>query len=298
MALSLTSSSRRSTADDSHAAIEEKVLGPPDHRFALDHLTVVDATPSELIEVAAATGYRAVCLFLEAMDVLPRMPRFSLVDDGAARREAKARMTDLGISLDLAYPFTLAGRTEVRGFERSLEAAANLEARFVNVLIYDRDPDRRLERFAQFRALAASFDLGVVVEFFPASQIPSLSAAVALLRSMDGGDTIGINVDLLHLYRSGGNIAQLAATPAEQILYAQYCDAPLQREATQHGYEASSDRMLAGDGALDLLGFSHTLPSGCLASIELPRDQAIDRGLSQQDRAQAAFSSVMRALER
>ncbi|WP_232332736.1 sugar phosphate isomerase/epimerase family protein [Novosphingobium aquimarinum] len=254
--------------------------------------------PHELIEVAATTGYRAVCLFLESMDVLPRMPRFSLVDDRAARREAKVRMTDLGISLDLAYPFTLAGRTEVRDFKPSLEAAADLDARFVNVLMYDRDPERRLERLAQFCALATSFDLGVVVEFFPASQIPSLTTAAAQLRALDGGDTIGINVDLLHLYRSGGDIAQLAATSPEHILYAQYCDAPLQRDAAQHAYEASSDRMLAGDGALDLRGFSQALPPNCLASIELPRDAAIDRGLSQQDRARAALSSVLRAIER
>lgn len=278
--------------------MKEAVLERRSKGFALDHLTVVDATPIELIEVAAATGYRAVCLFLECIDALPRMPHFSLVEDGAARRAAKSRMDDLGIGLDLAYPFTLASRTAVRNFEQSLETAAYFEARFVNVLIYDRDADRRLERFAEFCALAGTFNLGVVVEFFPASQIPSLSAAVALLRSMDAGKTVGINVDLLHLHRSGGDIGQLAAASPEHLHYAQYCDAPLRRDASQHAYEASCERMLAGDGALDLQGFWRALPAGCLSSIELPRDHAIDRGDSQQERARAALSSVMRAIDR
>lgn len=266
--------------------------------LALDHLTVTDTAPSQLIEVAAATGYRAVCLFLEPMDVLPRMPGFALFGETRERRATKMRMDDLGIGLDVAYPFTLASRTDVTAFVPALETAAYLGAWSVNVLIYDREPARRVERFGQFCALAERFDLKVVVEFFPLSQTRSLGEALDLVNTVEAPGRVGVNVDLLHLHRSGGTIAELAAAPPERILYAQYCDAPAQRSPEEWGYEASSQRMLAGEGALDLAGFARALPSGCRASVELPQESALVAGISAQERARAALEGVERSIKR
>ena len=112
-------------------------------RLALDHITAIDTTPVQLAEAARMAGCVGMCLFMEPMVVLPLMPQFEIYDDLAARRELNTRMADLGVVLDLAYPFTLAGRTVVAAFAKALECAADLGAGLVNVLIYDRDPARR-----------------------------------------------------------------------------------------------------------------------------------------------------------
>jgi sugar phosphate isomerase/epimerase len=265
-------------------------------RLALDHLTVADTNPAELVEVAAAVGCTAICLFTEPMEVLPRMPHFALHGDGPMRRETMARMADLGVSLDVAYPFTLAGRTDISGFLPALETTAALGGWAVNVLAYDREPARRLEKFAAFCESARSFGLNVVVEFYPLSQVRSLGEAIALVEAVGAPGRVGVNVDLLHLIRSGDDVATLAAAPAEWILYGQYCDAPATQETLTWDFEASSQRLLAGAGALDLAGFAAALPPGCRTSVELPQDAALAAGVPRIERARAAVEGVRQAI--
>lgn len=266
-------------------------------RLALDHITVADTTPIELVDIAHATGCAAICLFMEPMAVLPHMPAFDIYADRQARLALKARMEALGVGLDLAYPFTLAGRTEIEAFIPALECAAELEARMVNVLAYDRDPARRADKFAAFCDLAARFDLPVAVEFYPPSQVPSLAQALALVKSAGHPGRVGINVDLLHLMRSGGSVAELAAAPAGYIFYGQICDAPAQCLEPSLDFEASSQRRLIGDGALDVAGFLAALPVDCPLSVELPQELAIQGGVARMMRAQKAVESARKVLD-
>jgi sugar phosphate isomerase/epimerase len=259
---------------------------------ALDHLTVADTTPSQLVEAAAAVGSPAVCLFMQPMEVLPRMPQFALYGDTAERRETRARMNDLGVGFDVAYPFTLAGRTEIGAFAPALETAAYLGAWAVNVLAYDRDPVRRVDKFGEFCALASGFGLNVVVEFYPLSQVRSLGEAIDLVRTVGAPGRVGVNVDLLHLVRSGGDVAALAAAPPEYVLYGQYCDGPATYDPERWDFEASHQRLLPGEGVFDLAGFAAALPQGCRASVELPQDVALAAGVPVLERARAAVQSV------
>lgn len=122
--------------------------------LALDHITVIDTSPVQLAQAARAAGCHGMCLFMEPMDVLPLMPKFDLYADRAARVELRRVMDDLGVALDLAYPFTLTGRTEIAGFVPAMECAAELGAGLINALLYDRDPARRLAKFGEFCDLA------------------------------------------------------------------------------------------------------------------------------------------------
>lgn len=262
--------------------------------LALDHLTVTDTTPSQLVEVAHATGCRAICLFMQPMEVLPRMPQFDIYGDTAERRETKARMDALGVAVDIAYPFTLAGRTEIGDFDRALECAAFLGAEAVNVLAYDRDPARRLEKFGAFCDLAQTYGLGVAVEFYPQSQVRSLAEGLDLVRAIDRPGRVGVNVDLLHLVRSGGTLEALKAAPAEYILYGQQCDGPARYDEARWDFEASSQRLLPGEGVFDLAGFARALPVGCPVSVELPQDDALAAGVPVLERARRAIDGVRR----
>ena len=265
-------------------------------RLSLDHITAVDTDPVALVGAAADHGCAGICLFLQSMEVLPHMPRYDLVGDRAARADCAAAMADRGVVLDLAYPFTLAGRTNIADFETALACAAELGAPLVNVLAYDREPARRVDRFGAFCDLAGGFGLGVVVEFYPVSQIGSLFDALALVTAIDRPGRVGVNVDILHLMRSGGTMAELAAAPAELILYGQLCDGPADMAPESLGQEASSARLLAGEGVFELAAFVRALPEGCPVSVEIPRDAALAAGESRTERVARAVNGVRRVL--
>ena len=263
-------------------------------RVSLDHITVVDATPVRLVELARATGCDGICLFMTSMDVLPLMPHFDCVGDLRQRGAMKQAMAAHGVALDLAYPFTLAGRTDVAALAPALECAADLGAGLVNALVYDRDPARRVDVFGRFCDLARAHGLNVAVEFYPPSQIPQLGAALDLVGRIGRPGEVGINADLLHLMRSGGTVADLAAVPPRTILYGQVADG-LREAPSDPVHEASSQRLLPGEGAFDVAGFVRALPTHCPISVEIPRDDAV-AGQRALDRAMLAVTSLRAVL--
>ena len=266
-------------------------------KLALDHLTITDTTPIDLVRAAEATQCESFCLFMQSLDVLPRMPEFNLINNSVEQRELKAAMQSASVTLGVAYPFTLGGRTDVKNFLPGLECAAFLEAEFVNALIYDRDDARREDNFLTFAEMAQHQGLKVVVEFFPASQIVSLDDALALVSLADRPYEVGVNVDLLHLMRSGAGMEDLKAAPDALILFAQICDAPLEPHLTRDE-EASAQRSLAGEGGFDIPGFIAALPAHCQMSVEIPQEDAILSGKTVIERAQNAVRSVRQIYHR
>ncbi|MFG1229946.1 sugar phosphate isomerase/epimerase family protein [Xanthobacter wiegelii] len=267
-------------------------------RLSLDHLTAVDAPPEELARLAAQTGCAGICLFLHAMAVLPRMPAFDLVADARRRREVRARCRALGLAVDLVYPFTLTGRTAPDDTRAALDAAADLEAAGVNVLVYDRDPARRQDTFAAFCALARQRGLKVALEFYPPSQVSSLGAAADLVEQAGPAGQVGLTVDALHLVRSGGSIADLARVRAERIFVAQVCDGPAEADAAAREAEAAKERLLPGHGMFDLAGFVAALPASARLTVEVPTESAIARGIPALQRVEAAVAAARSIVDR
>lgn len=264
--------------------------------YALDHLTLVDASPIKLAEVAEAAGFGGVCCFLKSLDVLPFMPRFDLVSDRPARRDLRAQLSRSALNLDLAYPFTLSRSTDMTRFDHELDCAADLGAQFVNVLSYDRDATRRSDFFGAFCDAAQGFGLGVVLEFFPRSAVTSLAEALLLTGAIDRPGQVGVNVDLLHLMRSGGSIADVATAPPELVLYAQVCDGFDVCGDADRDHEASSERQLPGDGAFDVGGFVKALPARCRRSLEVPRESALVAGVPAVMRVQSVLDNIRMAM--
>lgn len=246
----------------------------------------------QLVERASANDYRAICLFMQSMDVLPRMPHFDLYGDPSAQRDLRQHLKDSGVGLDVAYPFTLTRHTSLDDFQPGLDCAAALRAQFVNVLIYDRDEARRMDNFTAFCDRASKMGLRVVLEFFPNSAVRTLAESIAIVRAVQRAGLVGVNVDLLHLMRSGGSIEELAATSSDDIFYAQFCDGMIARDPATWGYEASSQRLLPGEGQFDLAGFALALPKDCLTSLEIPQEDAIVGGVTADERARTAMMRI------
>jgi sugar phosphate isomerase/epimerase len=261
--------------------------------LALDHITVVDTTPAELAAVAAQTGCDGVCIFLHSMpDALPRLPAYNLITDAAARRDTKNICADLGIAIDLTYPFTLASRTDIAAFEPALTASAELGVPAVNALLYDRDPVRRLERFGVFCDLAESIGLDVVIEFYPPSQIKTFKDALGLLREA-GRANAGLNLDLLHHIRSGGAVEELALAPAEIFRLVQLSDGPASIPEDKLLWEAGLQRLAPGAGALPLKAMLALMPPRVRVTVEVPQEVQIVAGLSPLERAKRAVDATL-----
>lgn len=257
-------------------------------RLALDHITVVDATPLQLAEAAYEAGFGAICPFLHSLDVMCAMPNYNMVTDRAMRALFIERLDALNLQVDVVYPFTLSKRTIVSEFKETLACAKEINASFVNVLLYDRDPESRQGNFARFCDLARNFELRAVVEFYPASKIRNLEEAYELVASIGDPTVAGINVDILHVLRSGGAIADILAIPPKYIAYAQLSDGSAHCAPDLLEREASEERMLPGQGDFDLQAFLGALPIECRISVEVPRFSDLARGVSLQARAAAA----------
>jgi sugar phosphate isomerase/epimerase len=260
-------------------------------QLSLDHITVTDTTPAQLAELAAATGCSGICPFLHSMAVLPAMPHYDLVRDVAARRETRAVLAANGLTVDLVYPFTMAGRTLVADFAPALEAGAELGAPLANVLCYDRDPGRRADRLTELADLAASFGIGLAIEFYPPAQVRSLAEALAEIDRI-GRQDMGVTLDLLHVMRGGDVETSMALLGDPRIRIAQLSDGPATMPADRIEWEAGIQRLLPGAGTFDIPAFVRALAPGVLFSVEAPQQLAIDMGVPAVERARAAVAAA------
>lgn len=263
-----------------------------ERRLSLDHITVTDTTPWQLAEIAAEAGCAGICPFLHSMEVLPAMPVYDLVRDAAALRTTRDALAATGVKVDLIYPFTLAGRTIVADFAPALEAGAALGAPLANVLCYDRDPARRADRLAELAELAATFDIGLAIEFYPPSQVQTLAQTLALIETI-GRQDIGVTVDLLHIMRGGDVDASMALLDHPGLRIAQLSDGPAAIDPTRIEWEAGIQRLVPGEGSFDIGAFIRALDPAIPLSVEIPQQHAIDKGISAKERAHRAVQAAL-----
>jgi len=265
-------------------------------QLSLDHITVADTTPAQLAEIAAATECSGICPFLHSMAVLPAMPEYDLARDRAALRETRAVLDAHGLSVDLIYPFTMAGRTVVADFAPVLEAGAQLGAPLANVLCYDRDPIRRSEKLVELADLAASFGIGLAIEFYPPSQVRTLAETLEEI-ARAGRSDIGVTLDLLHVMRGGEVEASMALMLDGHIRIGQIADGPATMAADKIEWEAGLQRLLPGEGSFDIAAFVRALDASVPLSVEVPQEAGIAAGVPVLDRARAAVEATRKRLE-
>lgn len=128
------------------------------------------------------------------------------------------------------------------------------------------------------------------------SPVQTLEAAVRVVQR--AGHPAGcVLVDALHLQRSGGTVAQLAAVPPELLPYGQLCDGPLEPvwpDDDLARVESRTGRMFPGDGGLPLIDLVGALPPGGALSVEAP--VAACSTMSPIARAARAYTAAARVL--
>ncbi len=205
----------------------------------------------------------------------------------------RQRLADTGlIALDIE-PVIL-GRGDHHGAQ-IIDIAAQIGARFVLVASGPASRSEVIDELGTIAALAAQTAPGVtlVLEFLPIFSIDTLATAAGVVTELDTAN-VGVLVDTLHLARSGGTPADLAAYPAALFPYLQLADALLEPvDGSRAGLrdEALHGRLLPGDGGLPLTTMLRTI-RGVAVSVELRSRQLLHRYPNPAERARVVLDST------
>jgi len=263
--------------------------------IALAALTVLELAPPNQVRCAVDTGYAWVGLRL--LPATLEEPQRPMVGDTPMVRETKRRLDDTGVgALDVEI-FRLKPHTDVAAYRAALETAAELGAREALVAGNDPDEARITERFAHFCDLAAEYGLGANLEPMPWTDVRDFAQAARIVERA-GRDNGGILIDPIHFDRGGSVADEIANVPATRLRYLQLCDAPAERphDTATLLHQARAERLMPGDGALDLRAILQAVPRDRPLSLEIPM-QALARAMPAAERARRMLAKTHRLLE-
>ena len=265
------------------------------HNYSLAHLTALSLSPPELVDAAAAAGYRYVGLRMTK--VTAEEPHYPLTYDPALMRATKTHLAATGVEvLDIELARFTSGDSP-RDYLRFLEAGAELGARHVITQLPDSDFSRKTDRFAEFCQLALPLGLSIDLEFPSWTETPNLTEATRVLRAADQPNA-GLLIDVLHFARSRSSVDELRKLPPAWFHYAHVCDAPGEIPTTTAGliHTARFERLFPGEGDIDIFGILSALPAGIPYALEIPRAELVAQ-VGAKEHTRLAISATRRHLD-
>ncbi|MCX7865194.1 MAG: sugar phosphate isomerase/epimerase, partial [Novosphingobium sp.] len=150
----------------------------------------------------------------------------------------------------------------------------DLGARNVMTHVFETDPARAVDMLGAFCALAGAFELTVAIEFCPMTPGCKTLGEAAWFADQVGAANIGYGICPMHLVRSGGTAADVAARP---VLYGQVNDGKGLHTAAAY-FDEVHDRELPGDGDFPLHDILRAIPVEAPIEVKIPRDSRIRAG--------------------
>lgn len=269
-----------------------------DRELALHQITAMEASPEELMAIAAAAGCRRVCVFTH-------VPPAALPDGSAAATafplithsnlaavQAAMKVTGTGVANIEFFP--IAEDVPAETYREAFALGQALGACRAVVHIHDADDARAVARLRDVADLAAEYGLSLGLEFMGLTPpCNSVQRAVWFVEAA-GRPNIGIAVDALHLARTGGTPSDLLSIPAHYFAYAQICDGHGLHRSDDYLPEAL-DRVMPGEGDFPLQAMIEALPIATALDIEVPSVKLAGQGVTAIDRARdaAAFARAI-----
>jgi len=261
---------------------------------ALSVLGFLDVPAPDFVDLAAAAGFDAVSLRVTgSVDRCPAEPRSA---DEVAETRRRLDAADLGV-IDVEV-LRLGPDLPAEAIVRAVDSAALLGAR--HLLTVDAgwgSPDALAAQLEEVRRLADQANVRTCLEFMPFSRCRDLESAIAAARAAGAG----VLVDVLHLFRSGGDVVRLVDAftlhGAGLFPYVQLCDAPAEAPgADALREEAVTGRQLPGQGGLPLADVLAALPGDLPLAVEAPTLRL--RSMPPADRALATMRAAREFLDR
>ena len=153
---------------------------------------------------------------------------------------------------------------------------------------------RLADRFARLCERALPLKLGCHLEPMPWTDVRDFTQAARIVERC-GQTNAGVLIDPIHFDRAGNVAAQIGAVAPERIAYLQFCDAPAARPADLAGlpHQARAERLLPGQGGLDLRGILQAVPADAPLSLEMPMRASPLPAVKRACRALAATHSFL-----
>lgn len=237
-------------------------------KLGIHHITALETDPLSFASLAAETGCQEISVF--AQQPPGSSSRFPLVT-----REnlagMKKRLQDTGVAIANVDTFIITPETDVTAFRPALELGAELGARGAVTIIYDPEELRVVDTLGAMCEMAEPLDLKITLEFVAFTPAWNTLAAATGLINRIAHPHLALDVDVLHLTRSGGTPADIAATEPGLIAHAQLCDVADLTVTADYAEEASGNRLAPGDGVFPLDAFLRALPAGTPLELEVPQ---------------------------
>lgn len=252
-------------------------------KIGLAALTVLELSPQEQISVAAQAGYAFVGLRLIPVSGQPHQ---HAVDVAAIEN----RLVATGIKVFDVEVLRLDTETEITDYEPILAIAARLRAS--DLLVHGADPDRsRLaDNWGRLCELAERYGLAANMEPMPWVEVSTIAKAKRILE-LAPRDNAAVLPDAIHFFREANRLEELATIKSR---YLQFCDARAERPSSMAEIrrQAREDRLMPGEGELDLAGLLAALPSDLPICLEIP----YARPMPPLERARLALARTMTLL--
>ena len=267
--------------------------------LGLHQLTAMDVTPLDLIEIAASCGYEQVSLFTNA----PVVPiagqegkfQFPTVTQDL-KSEVLARLNAHGLDVINAEFFLMRGDVDLETYRPGLALARELGAQNAMTHIFEADPARAADLLGHFCAIAAEEDMRVSIEFCQMTPgCKTIHAARAFVEAV-GAANLGFGICPMHLVRSGGTAADIAAIDVGLLLYGQLNDGR-GLHVSEAYFEEVHDRQLPGNGDFPLADILRALPASVPIEVKCPSDSRRKAGVSALDYARDAFERARALLD-
>lgn len=272
------------------------VVPDRDARLGIEFISVLGLPPPAFAAIAAQLGCGRIGIALEPIVAPAGSPRWSLRDDPALRRAFADALAAHDVSISLGEGFIAVPGRDVAAFAKDLDLMAELGAARVNILGADPDSARCRDQIAAFAALAAARGMGATLEFLPGLPIADLAGARAAVDHA-AAPGLGILIDTMHLFRSGGTVADVAALPAETIGYVQLCDVPRVSRYASYAEEARGERLPPGEGDLPLRDLIAALPPHVPLGLEVPMLARAEAGVGPRERLAGSVATVREWLD-
>lgn len=238
------------------------------HKLALHQITMMEDGPEGLVRFAADAGLDGVCLFTATPLDANGRDMFPVIDPEAAS-SFKRLLRDHDVRIINAEYFPVMPGRDVDDYLPALNLAAELGAKRLVTHIHETDRQRAEDQLSKLCAMALANGLEVGLEFTGfAGGCNSLTSAVVLHDRMNQPN-LTIAIDALHLFRTGGTLAQVQALDPAIIGYAQLCDGPDFRLSDDYIGEAMS-RLIPGEGVFPLRQLVASLGPHVDIDIEVP----------------------------
>ncbi len=242
--------------------------------FSLACLTALPLTPPQALRLAARLGYPSIGVRL--LPAAPGGTAWPLMSDKSLLDETLAAMDETRVAVFDLEIVRLDERFALEPLRPLFEVGQRLGAKAILVGGDDADRPRLVENYAKLCEAAAPYGLTCDLEFMPWSQVPDLASAKDVV-GRAGCANGGVLVDALHFARSRSRLEDLDDLPREWLHYAQLCDGPGAIPADTAGliHTARCERLLPGEGGIDLAALFRRLPADLPISLEVPHDRRL-----------------------